>query len=210
MWRAMSRASPPSPSPSIRLCRRPPGVALTSDTGSSGSDHITNNPALTLTNIESGSQGRVLARRRHHLVDQRADGSPAGAGRQHRLMCGRPMWPATFLGSPPSPLPSIPCRRPLRSPPRLPATILSTPPRPQPALPSTAPPAGLPTGRRQRLCSSTAPTPCSTPIPRSSAAMPGPSPSRRRRRKRWPMAAIRSKPMCPMWPATRRAKRARR
>ena len=33
-----------------------PGVALTSDTGSSGSDHITNNPALTLTNIESGAK----------------------------------------------------------------------------------------------------------------------------------------------------------
>ena len=33
-----------------------PGVALTSDTGSSSSDHITNNPALTLTNIESGAK----------------------------------------------------------------------------------------------------------------------------------------------------------
>ena len=70
-----------------------PGVALTSDTGSSGSDHITNNPALTLTNIESGGQGRVLARWRHHLVDQRADASPAGAGVEHRRCaadrCGR-------------------------------------------------------------------------------------------------------------------------
>ena len=33
-----------------------PGVALTSDTGSSSSDHITNNPALTLSSIESGAK----------------------------------------------------------------------------------------------------------------------------------------------------------
>ena len=107
-----------------------PGVALTNDTGSSSSDHITSNPALTLTNIESGGQGRVLARRRHHLVDQRADGSPAGAG-VNTLMCGRPMWPATFQGSPPSPLPSTRWRRRLRSRHRLPATILSTRRRPR-------------------------------------------------------------------------------
>ena len=61
-----------------------PGVALASDTGSSGSDHITNNPALTLTQHRERSQGRVLARWRHHLVDQRADDSPAGAGVEHR------------------------------------------------------------------------------------------------------------------------------
>ena len=33
-----------------------PGVALTSDTGSSSSDHITNNPALTLSGIETGAK----------------------------------------------------------------------------------------------------------------------------------------------------------
>ena len=33
-----------------------PGVALTNDTGSSSSDHITSNPALTLTNIEAGAK----------------------------------------------------------------------------------------------------------------------------------------------------------
>src|SRR6185312_4808219 len=33
-----------------------PGVALTSDSGSSGSDHITNNPALTLSGIETGAK----------------------------------------------------------------------------------------------------------------------------------------------------------
>ncbi len=33
-----------------------PGVALTSDTGSSSSDHITNNPALTLSSIEPGAK----------------------------------------------------------------------------------------------------------------------------------------------------------
>src|SRR5262249_59085067 len=33
-----------------------PGVALASDTGSSASDHITSNPALTLSGIETGAK----------------------------------------------------------------------------------------------------------------------------------------------------------
>src|SRR5262249_59630391 len=33
-----------------------PGVALASDTGSSNSDHITNNPALTLSGLETGAK----------------------------------------------------------------------------------------------------------------------------------------------------------
>ena len=36
-----------------------PGVALTSDTGSSSSDHITNNPALTLSGIETGARSNT-------------------------------------------------------------------------------------------------------------------------------------------------------
>ena len=187
-----------------------PGVALTNDTGSSSSDHITSNPALTLTNIESGAKVEYS----HDAGTTWSTSAPTAAqlvqGAEHHRCaadrCGRQRFGAHRLHL----HPRYGCRRRLRSRPRLRATILSTRRRRRPALPSTAPPRGLPTGRRQRLCWSTAPTPWSTPTPRSSAAMPGPSPSRRRRRKRWPMAAIRSKPMCRMWPATRRAKRARR
>ena len=60
-----------------------PGVALTNDTGSSSSDHITNNPALTLTNIEAGAKVEYSLDAGATWSTSCADGNPAGAGRQH-------------------------------------------------------------------------------------------------------------------------------
>ena len=61
-----------------------PGVALTNDTGLLGQRPHHQQSGADTDQDRGGGQGRVLARRRRHLVDRRADASPAGAGRQHR------------------------------------------------------------------------------------------------------------------------------
>ena len=186
-----------------------PGVALTSDTGSSGSDHITNNPALTLTSIESGAKveysldGGTTWSTSAPTLAQLVQGSNTVDVRQTDV-AGNVSGLTAFTFTLDTVAPTIAITTPIAGDNIVNAAEAAA------GFAINGTTTGLPTGRRQRLCSSTAPTPCSTPIPRSSAAMPGPSPSRRRRRKRWPMAAIRSKRMCRMWRATRRAKRARR
>ena len=44
-----------------------PGVALATDSGGSGTDHITNTGALTLSGIETGAIVRVLGQQRPDL-----------------------------------------------------------------------------------------------------------------------------------------------
>ena len=60
-----------------------PGVALTNDTGSSSSDHITSNPALTLTNIEAGAKVEYSRDAGATWSTTAPTANPAGAGRQH-------------------------------------------------------------------------------------------------------------------------------
>ena len=67
-----------------------PGVALATDSGSSGTDHITNSGALTLSGIETGATRSVLDQQRPDLDQlvhrgrrrQHRSGSPDRRGRQ--------------------------------------------------------------------------------------------------------------------------------
>ena len=82
-----------------------PGVALTTDSGSSASDHITNVGTLALSGLEAGA-----------TVSYSIDGgttftsSFSAARGSTTLSCGPPMWPVTPT-TPPSPSPSTPARQ---------------------------------------------------------------------------------------------------
>ena len=187
-----------------------PGVALASDTGSSGSDHITNNPALTLTNIESGAKveysldGGTTWSISAPTIAQLVQGSNTVDVRQTDV-AGNVSGLTAFTFTLDTVVPTIAITTPIAG-----DNIVNA---------AEAAAGFCDPGHHHRGCRRADGNDCARQQRQRRGRHLYPDRQRqclvdqrhsRRRRKRWPMAAIRSKRMCPMWPATRRAKRARR